>query len=79
MMASMNVEAEMENLFAEDEAEEEGEQGTQSLSQEEGMSVCFNCNMLDLVKIMLNRLNKYMYVLMYSHLNNKYAESTFYS
>ena len=39
MMASMNVEAEMENLFAEDEAEEEGEQGTQSLSQEEGMSV----------------------------------------
>ena len=36
MMASMDAEAEMENLFAEDEAEEE-QPGTQSLTQEEGM------------------------------------------
>ena len=35
-MASMDAEAEMENLFAEDEAEEE-QPGTQSLTQEEGM------------------------------------------
>ena len=34
-MASMDAEAEMENLFAEDEAEEE-QPGTQSLTQEEG-------------------------------------------
>ena len=40
MMASMDAEAEMENLFAEDEAEEE-QPGTQSLTQEEGMiSIC---------------------------------------
>ena len=35
MMASMDAEAEMENLFAEDEAEDD-EGGTQSLTQEEG-------------------------------------------
>ena len=33
MMASVDAEAEMENLFAEDEAQEAG---TQSLTQEEG-------------------------------------------
>ena len=33
MMASVDAEAEMENLFAEDEAQEGG---TQSLTQEEG-------------------------------------------
>ena len=33
MMASVDAEAEMENLFAEDEAQEVG---TQSLTQEEG-------------------------------------------
>ena len=37
MMASMDAEAEMENLFADDEAQDEGEQGTQSLTQEEGI------------------------------------------
>ena len=37
MMASMDAEAEMENLFAEDEAQDEGDQGTQSLTQEEGI------------------------------------------
>ena len=34
MMSSIDAEAEMENLFAEDEAEEAP--GTQSLTQEEG-------------------------------------------
>ena len=41
MMASMDVdaEAEMENLFAQDEAEEAP--GTQSLTQEEGRPIFF--------------------------------------
>ena len=42
MMASMDAEAEMENLFAEDEAEEE-QPGTQSLTQEEGMIWFISC------------------------------------
>ena len=37
MMASMDAEAELENLFADDEAQDDGEQGTQSLTQEEGI------------------------------------------
>ena len=40
MMASVDAEAEMENLFAEDEAQEAG---TQSLTQEEGRSTMWFC------------------------------------
>ena len=39
MMASMDAEAELENLFADDEAQDDGEQGTQSLTQEEGIFI----------------------------------------
>ena len=41
MMASLDAEAEMENLFADDEAQDDqGDQGTQSLTQEEGYYHC---------------------------------------
>jgi len=45
MMASMDAEAEMENLFADDEAQDEGDQGTQSLTQEEAERVGGQANL----------------------------------
>ena len=42
MMSSIDAEAEMENLFAADEAEEAP--GTQSLTQEEGKMKNQSCN-----------------------------------